>query len=68
MRLNRLINLLNNRRRAVRTNLRKSPQLAGIKPQRNHRIPASTLRLGHDPANRIVPRSVQLFSSASASQ
>ena len=61
MRLPRRFNLLNHRRRAIRTDLRIATEFPSIETQGNHRIPATALRLGDNPADGIIASRVELF-------
>lgn len=61
----RPLNPLHHRRRPIRANLREPAHLPRVKPQRNHRVAPAALRLGHDPADGVVPRRVELSSRQS---
>lgn len=61
MRLDRLVDLLDDRRRPVRAHLREPAQVPRVEAQRDNGIPAARLRLGHDPRDGVVARAVELF-------
>lgn len=63
----RPLNPLHHRRRPIRANLREPAHLPRVKPQRNHRVAPAALRLGHDAADGVVSRRVQLHHNPSAS-